>query len=84
MEQPPQGSERVIRFRFSKTSDVATILDSFEFLRAFVSEHELGGSDVDERSLGLIAGTNVPGMRCGEVIDHKDGQVVLDPILQRG
>ena len=67
-------------FRISKCPDVGDILDSVEALTAVARDHGPGRYDVDERSLDPFPGTKVSARAWGQVIHHKDGQVVLDPI----
>jgi hypothetical protein len=63
-----QGKKMTRVFRISKGPDVGDVVDSIEALAA------------DGRSLDPFPGTNVPARAWGEVIHHKDGHLVVDPI----
>jgi hypothetical protein len=66
--------------RISKGADVGDLLDSVEALPGFAREHGPGRYDVDVHAFDHFPGSNVSARSWGNVIHHKDGQVVLDPI----
>jgi hypothetical protein len=67
-------------YGISKGPQVGDIIDSIESLEAFARNHAPARYDVDEHSLDPFPGTKVSARAWGKVIQHQDGQVVLDPI----
>jgi len=65
--------------RTSKGPDLE-VFDSVGPLQAFARDHCPGRYDVDQHSLDPFPGSKVIARAWGNVIDHKDAQVVLDPI----
>jgi hypothetical protein len=56
------------------------ILDSIESLKEFARDHGPGRYDVDEHSFDPFPWTKVSARALGKLIQHQDGQVILDPI----
>jgi hypothetical protein len=67
-------------YRISKGPNVGGLVDTIEAIEDFARQHGPGKYHVAEHSLDPFLGTKVSARAWGKVIDHKDGQVVVDPI----
>jgi hypothetical protein len=70
-------------YRITKSPAVGDLLDSVEAVEAYVGENGLGRYAIDEHAADPSPGSESTARGWDSMIQHRGGQVVLDPIARR-